>query len=120
MLWNEQCWKISYMGQVREYLEKNYKETSGGETVALAVRALMEVVEAGSKNLEVAVMEKDTGAATHLPAHADNPLTCAWMQLIFFLPAGPCICWPCIEGTYSHSSISQRCAHCTVGVRSMC
>ncbi len=57
---------------MREYLEKNYKETSGGETVALAVRALMEVVEAGSKNLEVAVMEKDTGARTcpHVLAHA--------------------------------------------------
>ena len=53
---------------MREYLEKNYKETSGTDTVALAVRALMEVVEAGSKNLEVAVMEKDTGA--HLPACA--------------------------------------------------
>ena len=52
-----------FWAQVREYLEKNYKETSGGETVALAVRALMEVVEAGSKNLELAVMEKDTGAA---------------------------------------------------------
>jgi hypothetical protein len=77
------------MGQVREYLEKNYKETSGGETVALAVRALMEVVEAGSKNLEVAVMEKDTGAATHLPRHADNLLTCAWMQLNFSCWQGP-------------------------------
>lgn len=50
-----------WRAQVREYLEKNYAEKSGMETVALAVRALMEVVEAGSKNLEVAVMEKETG-----------------------------------------------------------
>ena len=47
--------------QVREYLEKNYAETAGTDTVKLAVKALMEVVEAGSKNLEIAVMEKDTG-----------------------------------------------------------
>jgi len=42
-------------------LEKNYKETAGTDTVKLAVKSLMEVVEAGSKNLEIAVMEKDTG-----------------------------------------------------------
>lgn len=48
-------------GQVREYLEKNWKETSGRDTLALAVRALMEVVEAGSKNLEIALMEAGTG-----------------------------------------------------------
>lgn len=47
--------------QVREYLEKNFEETAGMDTVKLAVKALMEVVEAGSKNLEIAVMEKNTG-----------------------------------------------------------
>jgi 20S proteasome subunit alpha 4 len=47
---------------VREYLEKNWKETSGKETLVLALKALMEVVEAGSKNLEVALMEAGTGA----------------------------------------------------------
>lgn len=47
--------------QVREYLEKNYEETAGTDTTKLAIKALMEVVEAGSKNLEIAVMEKDTG-----------------------------------------------------------
>ena len=42
-------------------MEKNYAETEGSDTVKLAVKSLMEVVEAGSKNLEIAVMEKDTG-----------------------------------------------------------
>ena len=51
----------SVVAQVREYLEKNFQETAGMDTVKLAVKALMEVVEAGSKNLEIAVMEKDTG-----------------------------------------------------------
>jgi hypothetical protein len=46
---------------VREFLEKNFVDTEGKETVKLALRALMETVEAGSKNLECAVMEKDTG-----------------------------------------------------------
>ena len=48
--------------QVREYLEKNYEETSGNDTVKLALKALTEAVEAGSKNIEVAVMTRDAGA----------------------------------------------------------
>ena len=48
--------------QVREYLEKNYAETSGNDTVKLALKALTETVEAGSKNIEVAVVSRDAGA----------------------------------------------------------
>jgi 20S proteasome subunit alpha 4 len=36
-------------------------ETSGADTIKLVIKALMETVEAGSKSIEVAVMEKDTG-----------------------------------------------------------
>ncbi len=46
---------------VREYMEKNYLETSGEDTVKLAVKALLETVEGSSKNMEIAVMEKGTG-----------------------------------------------------------
>lgn len=46
---------------IREFLEKNYEETSGDDTIKLAVKALMETVEGSSKNIEVAVMEKGTG-----------------------------------------------------------
>ncbi|KAI3813630.1 hypothetical protein L1987_18359 [Smallanthus sonchifolius] len=42
----------------REFLEKNYKETSGQETVKLAICALLEV-SCGGKNIEVAVMTKE-------------------------------------------------------------
>eukprot|EP00270_Netrium_digitus_P001447 TRINITY_DN1156_c0_g1_i1.p1 TRINITY_DN1156_c0_g1~~TRINITY_DN1156_c0_g1_i1.p1 ORF type:complete len:250 (-),score=57.12 TRINITY_DN1156_c0_g1_i1:289-1038(-) len=56
------AWKANATGRnsksVREYLEKNYKETSGKETIKLTVRALLEVVESGGRNIEVAVMTK--------------------------------------------------------------
>ena len=47
--------------QIREFLEKHYVETTGADTIKLVIKALMETVEAGSKSIEVAVMEKDTG-----------------------------------------------------------
>lgn len=59
------AWKASAIGRnsktVREYLEKNYKTTSGDETVKAAIRALCETVEAGSKQIEIAVVRKEVG-----------------------------------------------------------
>ncbi|PQM32943.1 proteasome subunit alpha type-7 [Prunus yedoensis var. nudiflora] len=59
------AWKANATGRnsnsIREFLEKNFKETSGQETIKLAIRALLEVVESGGKNIEVAVMTKDHG-----------------------------------------------------------
>lgn len=59
------AWKANAIGRnsktIREFLEKHYAETSGADTIKLAVKALMETVEAGSKSLEVAVMERGTG-----------------------------------------------------------
>lgn len=46
---------------VREYLEKNYSEegvASSDGCVRLAVSALLEVVQSGAKNIEIAVMER--------------------------------------------------------------
>ncbi|GAA6018490.1 hypothetical protein JCM10207_000910 [Rhodosporidiobolus poonsookiae] len=55
------AWKANAIGRssktVREYLEKNYKaDASTDETVQLAVKALLEVVQTGAKNIELAVM----------------------------------------------------------------
>eukprot|EP00775_Hariotina_reticulata_P010603 gene10603-10761_t len=56
------AWKANAVGRnsktIREFLEKHYTPTSGADTIKLAIRALMETVEASSKNIEIAVMEK--------------------------------------------------------------
>jgi len=58
-------WAANAIGRsaktVREFLEKAYTKelvSSEHETIKLAVKALMEVVQSGSKNMEVAVMRK--------------------------------------------------------------
>lgn len=54
-------WKAATTGRsaktIREFLEKNYKEAMTAEAaITLTVQALMEVVESGSKNIEIAIM----------------------------------------------------------------
>ena len=45
---------------MREYLEKNYKaDLNKEETIKLAIRSLLEVVQTGAKNIEIAVMSYD-------------------------------------------------------------
>jgi len=62
------AWKANATGRnsktVREFLEKSYPIEQGtiekdDDAIKLAVQALMEVVESGSKNIEVAVLRKD-------------------------------------------------------------
>jgi len=58
-------WTASVIGKnskaVREWLEKNCGETGGEATIELAVKALMETVEASSKTIEVAAIRKGEG-----------------------------------------------------------
>ncbi|KAJ8259711.1 hypothetical protein GJAV_G00172550 [Gymnothorax javanicus] len=60
------AWKANAIGRsaktVREFLEKKYKEEdteSDTETIKLAIRALLEVVQSGSKNIELAIMKRN-------------------------------------------------------------
>jgi len=59
---NYTAWKAVAIGRnqktVKEYLEKNYTEETSADSVKLACRALLEVVEAGGKNIEVAILRK--------------------------------------------------------------
>ena len=60
-------WKANATGRnakaVREWLEKHYEETEGEATAKLCMRALLELVEPSSKNIEIAIVGKD-GVAT--------------------------------------------------------
>lgn len=58
-------WKANVIGgrnekAVREFLEKNCKDNqTSDDSVRLTIKALMEVVDSGSKNIEVAIMRQD-------------------------------------------------------------
>lgn len=44
---------------MREFLEKNYTENlERADTIKLAVKSLLEVVQTGAKNIEISVMER--------------------------------------------------------------
>lgn len=66
-------WKANAIGRnsktVVEFLEKKYKECvidasddeTDEQTIKLAIKAILEVVESSHKNIEVTVMHRDTG-----------------------------------------------------------
>lgn len=60
------AWKANAIGRgaksVREFLEKNYTDEAietDGLTIKLVIKALLEVVQSGGKNIELAVMRRD-------------------------------------------------------------
>uniref|UniRef100_A0A4W3GWP6 Proteasome subunit alpha type n=1 Tax=Callorhinchus milii TaxID=7868 RepID=A0A4W3GWP6_CALMI len=61
-----QAWKANAIGRsaktVREFLEKNYTDeaiASDNDTIKLAIKALLEVVQSGGKNIELAVIRRN-------------------------------------------------------------
>ncbi|XP_065913760.1 proteasome subunit alpha type-7-like [Dysidea avara] len=59
-------WKANATGRgaktVKEYLEKNYSPEAvktTDDTIKLAIKALLEVVQSGNKNIELAIIEKE-------------------------------------------------------------
>jgi 20S proteasome subunit alpha 4 len=64
---------------VREFLERNYKEDMDREeTIKLTVKSLLEVVQTGAKNIEIAIMEPGKemevclSGFTSIVTHADH------------------------------------------------
>lgn len=44
---------------VREFLERNYKDgMTRDETIKLTIKSLLEVVQTGAKNIEIAILDK--------------------------------------------------------------
>ena len=57
------CRKANAIGRssktVREFLERNYKDDmSRDETIKLTIKSLLEVVQTGAKNIEIAILEE--------------------------------------------------------------
>lgn len=69
------AWKACAIGgrnekAVKEYLEKNWVKTlSQADAIRLTVKALLEVVDSGAKNMEIAIIKKDT--ATEMMKEVD-------------------------------------------------
>ena len=64
------AWKANAIGRssktVREFLEKNHKDDmTRDDTIKLTIKSLLEVVQTGAKNIEIAVMES-YGKVTNL------------------------------------------------------
>jgi 20S proteasome subunit alpha 4 len=83
-------WRANCIGgrnekAVKEFLEKNWTEgLSQEQSVRLSVKALLEVVDSGSKNMEVAVMRADQ------PMMVSDPFrVLLWPILILFHPDYP-------------------------------
>ncbi|XP_008064302.1 proteasome subunit alpha type-7-like isoform X1 [Carlito syrichta] len=60
------AWKANAIGRsaktVREFLEKNYTEDAiadDNEAIKLAIRALLEVVQSGGRNIELAIIKRN-------------------------------------------------------------
>ncbi|XP_036447484.1 proteasome subunit alpha type-7-B [Colossoma macropomum] len=73
------AWKANAIGRsaktVREFLEKHYKEEemeSDELVIKLAVRALLEVVQTGGKNIELATMKRGETMKILEPAEVEN------------------------------------------------
>ena len=44
---------------VREFLERNFKDAmTRDETIKVTIKSLLEVVQTGAKNIEIAILEK--------------------------------------------------------------
>ena len=56
---------------VREFLERNYKDDmSRDDTIKLTIKSLLEVVQTGAKNIEIAILEKGKPLEVDIPLNS--------------------------------------------------
>ncbi len=71
-------WKANATGRnaksVREWLEKHYEELSGEDAIKFTLKALLEVVEPNSKNIEIAVIRSSKTGLEMLSAEEIDAL----------------------------------------------
>ncbi|XP_067095352.1 proteasome subunit alpha type-7-B-like [Osmerus mordax] len=73
------AWKANCIGRsaktVREFLEKKYNAEnmeSDTEVIKLVIKALLEVLQAGAKNMEVAIMKRDEALKILTPEEVEE------------------------------------------------
>jgi len=55
---------------VREFLERNFKDAmTRDETIKLTIKSLLEVVQTGAKNIEIAILEKGKPLEVIIPLY---------------------------------------------------
>ena len=83
---------------MREFLEKYYQDDlvkSERETIKLALKALLEVVQSGSKNMEVAIMRRNKPLKVSPPIHLHVSymrLASLYLHMIFHVIIACVIC----------------------------
>lgn len=81
---------------MREFLERNYKDDmSRDETIKLTIKSLLEVVQTGAKNIEIAILEKGKSLEVQTP-YRSKSFPSLHRILIFVLADlvdGRCLIW---------------------------
>ena len=72
-------WKATAIGRsektLQDFLEKNYKQDMDhDESVRLAIRALLEIVDSSSKNIEVVYVKSGSAHGSQIPQYMDPEL----------------------------------------------
>uniref|UniRef100_A0A8D1GHS2 Proteasome subunit alpha type n=1 Tax=Sus scrofa TaxID=9823 RepID=A0A8D1GHS2_PIG len=94
------AWKANAIGRgaksVREFLEKNYTDEAietDGLTIKLVIKALLEVVQSGGKNIELAVMRRDQ------PLKVTADVVCSETTVhLHFCSSNTCTSAPAVPG----------------------
>ena len=100
---------------MREFLEKNHKDDlTKDETIKLAIKSLLEVVQTGAKNIEIAVMEghgkvrvsSTTKHSVRLPTFRSRSII--RLTVFLFCPFIRTWSWPRLKSSLPRSRKKRR------------